>query len=259
MNGQQCARGTCTRVRDGGPYCRHHRELLRSTGMVGIYDTTAARDHLQSLYARGLSVDKVARQAGLAVSSVWRIGVGRSKRARAETLRKILALDIDTARARSVSSLGTRRRVQALVRIGWPYSELTRRTGLGATTLRKVIYRPRLTVGVAEKVAEVYRELAQRPGPSVRATTLAKRQGFLSPAAWGDEIDDPCARPNVSGYDESRVQAYMAGDRPDGLTRADRAEAAARLVNGGLTPLGAARALGTSAMRVREWLGVEAA
>lgn len=259
MKGKQCRRGTCTRVRDGGPYCRHHRELLRSTGMVGIYDTTAARRHLQALYARGVSVDKVAAQTGLGATSVWRIGSGKAKRARAETLRKILALDVDTATTRSVSALGTRRRVQALVRIGWPYSELTRRTGLGATTLRKVIYRERLTVGVAEKVAAVYRELAEKPGPSARATTLATRKGFLSPAAWGDDIDDPAARPNATGYDEDRVRAYLSGGRPAALTKADKAEAVSRLVDSGLTPLDAARAVGVREADVRVWLGAEAA
>jgi lambda repressor-like predicted transcriptional regulator len=196
MRGQKCIRPRCRRMQDSADYCRHHRNMLRTSGQAGLFDSAMAKHHILSLTARGVSLHRVARESGVGYSTVWRIVRGETTRARAATLRALMAAGVDRVRPGSAPAVGTRRRVQALIRIGWSYPLLTARTGLGQTTLRKVIYRQRISRELADRVAVVYAELENTPGPSVRAATVAASKGFAPPAAWDDDtIDDPRAKP----------------------------------------------------------------
>jgi len=115
--------------------------------------------------------------------------------ARAEQLRQ---LDILAGRARMVPILGTRRRVQALVAIGYTFGQISAELGVAHDVARSwaVMPRQRVFVRTAERVAEVYERLSMRPKTGWKADQqrrLAARRGWAPPLAW-DDIDTD-ARP----------------------------------------------------------------
>lgn len=97
-----------------------------------------------------------------------------------------------------VDATGTARRLQALNRIGWRFTDLAAR--LGCTyqnvALWAAMTSPRVDRTTATRVANLYRELAGTPGPSALAAQRAAAKGWHSPIAW-DNIDDPNEQPDL--------------------------------------------------------------
>jgi hypothetical protein len=107
-----------------------------------------------------------------------------------------------------IDSTGTRRRVQALQRIGWRAEDIA---ALGPWNAKDAVYeltkRPRVTRRNAAVVVAIYDQLSMKPGPSEETRRRAIRAGWPSPLAWDDDtIDDPDAQP---------ADAY----RPQGVVR----------------------------------------
>lgn len=169
-----------------------------------LVDSTPARDHIAALRAAGVGRREIARRARLARSVVNRLaGVDRSKpaaRVRPETLAAILAVTVDDlAPAAVVDALGTRRRLQALIAIGWTQTELADRTGLLLSTVNALVNERWANVqhGTHIRVGRVFDELSGTPGRSARARTMAARRGWTAPLTWDDDtIDDPAATPD---------------------------------------------------------------
>lgn len=94
----------------------------------------------------------------------------------------------------TVDATGSRRRLQALVALGWPI-HLEDRLSPHA---RRLTYSGQRTVhaDTAAAVRALYDELSMTPGPSSRSRQRAARKGWPVPLAWSDDsIDDPNARP----------------------------------------------------------------
>jgi transcriptional regulator with XRE-family HTH domain len=90
-----------------------------------------------------------------------------------------------------VPVLGTRRRMQALARMGWPQSEIGRRLGVDRSQIGQLVHgRDMVLAETAEKVAGLYRELAFQVGPSVRSRLHAERSAWPGPMDWADP-DNP--------------------------------------------------------------------
>lgn len=88
--------------------------------------------------------------------------------------------------ARTVPAHGTRRRVQALARIGWSIKWQAEQLGISQQNLssslhldRKVVFRDR-----HEAVTALYDRLCMTLGPSQNAAHRAARSGWPPPAAW---------------------------------------------------------------------------
>ena len=110
-----------------------------------------------------------------------------------------------------VEATGTRRRLRALVAMGWSFGHIGARLGESQPTVHRWTVRERLFASTAEKVRAVYDELSMTPGPSNRARLDARRKGWAVPLAWSDEdIDNPLARP--MGLRSAREPAHMNGD-----------------------------------------------
>jgi hypothetical protein len=153
-----------------------------------------------------------------------------------------------------VEVVGTRRRVQALSRIGWSQPEVCRRIDRHPTMLTTALSRGRITAATAFRVAEVYAELSPSEGPSEAARARAQRAGWAPPIAWEDvDIDDPQSRPNTTGYDEDAVRALLRGEAVD-CDRIDRCEAAARLAERGMSRQEIALLIGVNATTVGVYL-----
>lgn len=168
-----------------------------------LVDAAPARDHIAVLRAAGVGRREIARRSGVGVTVVNRLaGVDRNKpaaRVRPETLAAILSVTIDDRAPGSVlDATGTRRRLQALVAIGWTQTELANRTGILLSTVNalangrwgKVQHATHL------QVCRVFEELSGTPGPSTRSRLMATRRAWAPPLAWDDDtIDDPTADP----------------------------------------------------------------
>lgn len=105
-----------------------------------------------------------------------------------------------------VPSLGVRRRVQALVALGWSMAGLAGRIGVAKAHLNLLVAgRPTVTRALSERILAVYEELWNQAPPettrgeriaAARSRGLATRRGWAPPWAWDeDEWDDPEAAP----------------------------------------------------------------
>lgn len=144
-----------------------------------------------------------------------------------------------------IDGTGTRRRLQALVAIGWAAPEMARRLGVGQAVITRLYQQQRVNGKTAAAVRQLYDSLWSTPGPSWRSRYRAQASGWPPPQAWDDdEIDDPTARsrqgrlPTGKSRDdlnEVAVTAACNGKRGNGLTIADRREIVRRLHAQGLT------------------------
>jgi hypothetical protein len=132
-----------------------------------------------------------------------------------------------------VDATGSRRRIQALAALGWPYRRIAEVGGFESAQVYTLTRATVVHKDTAAKVAAVYDRLSmQVPRPSsstTRARKAAARKGWLPPLAWDDEtIDDPAAEPAMAEsediVDEVAVQRALSGDRPDTLHRAELIE-----------------------------------
>jgi DNA-binding CsgD family transcriptional regulator len=134
-----------------------------------------------------------------------------------------------------VDATGTRRRIQALARVGWSAVEIARRMGVTHATVSYWAARKTVRVATAETVRRLYDELSMIPGPSVKSQQYARSKGWPPPLAWSDEsIDDPAARPSGlrTDHEPRRINRDMEVEaRVMELTRAglSAAEIALRL------------------------------
>ena len=97
-------------------------------------------------------------------------------------------------------SIGTARRIRALVAIGYTQAELAREIGMHESWVCKLAKGDRAQVNSATvtRVTEVYNRLSMTPGLSDRARRHALRHGWPPPLAWEeDEIDDPAVKPHT--------------------------------------------------------------
>jgi len=99
----------------------------------------------------------------------------------------------------TISAKGTRRRVQALVAIGWPLAELGRRCGVTGQHLSVLARASRTRVETAEQITDLYEQLSMTLPPAstpmerrVRdgALAMAAREGWVPPLAWEDIDND---------------------------------------------------------------------
>lgn len=120
-------------------------------------------------------------------------------------------------RPRKVDATGTRRRVQALVAIGWSTRELSAMVDKSEGWIRQPLYgRQWVLTSTRDTIRDLYDRLHMTPGPSVRARNYAKRRGWVPPLEW-DNIDDPQENPFDPDFqvlvDEVLVQRALDGQR----------------------------------------------
>ncbi|NJQ04245.1 hypothetical protein [Streptomyces lonarensis] len=160
-----------------------------------------AQDHVAALLAAGWCQASISRASGVAPKSVYETAVRRNPTIARALADRILSVPIGTppAAGKYVSAAGTCRRVRALMAIGYPAQQLAADLGISIGALSNILNerRPAVLRPTADATAALYRQLALRPGPSRRARVIAQNRGWHGPLAWGDDIDDPAAEPEV--------------------------------------------------------------
>lgn len=109
-----------------------------------------------------------------------------------------------------VASVGTVRRYQALMALGYTGPQIAAECGVSVNSLRSIGYHGSALIrrGTALAVAEAYDRLCMtRPDGRYadRARSIAKSRGWLPPLAY-DDIDDPNEHPTI-GRDHSLYRA----------------------------------------------------
>jgi hypothetical protein len=221
-------------------------------------DARPVRNHIAALRAAGIGVEQIASLADMSLSRIRELAdPGPSDptvagRVRSRTAARILAIDIaDANRAphSRIDATGTRRRLQALITIGWAPQLLAAQLGRRPNSLTRSITSPSVTARTAQDVAALYERRSNAPPPrstgQQRATadaarTLAVAQGWQPPLAWDDIDTDPTPEPTPGtpppdDVDEIAIERALAGDGVgyDNLTPAEQHEVIRHLTERG--------------------------
>lgn len=174
-------------------YAKRH-QLRKLRGQTAYVDAARARTHIDTLLGAGWSVRSIGAASGVPASTVSRLRLGKQQTARPETILAVLRVRTDTQATETnhdgepfVSRVGTVRRIQALLYMGWRHEDLSARTGLRTACLLSQQGRW-VTRTTHDVMASLYRELSHVPGPSEATRGRARRLGYVGPAAW-DDID----------------------------------------------------------------------
>lgn len=263
------------------------RRRLQAYGRYdsGLVDVAPVREHLLFLSELGMGYKRVAEVAGVSTTAVRNILWGRQdsgprkgqmlKRVSAHTADAVLRVQPDTstlADGALVSSVGTHRRIQALVARGWSQSKLAARLNMGPSNFGTMLERDRVSVRTHRAVADLYDELwnvqPQREtwhdkAAYSRAVNYANARRWLAPLAW-DDIDADAEPPLVESVDgaidEVAVDLACAGEVVR-LTYAEQRAAITRLSGEGWSDSKIAERLRLaprSVLRIRGELGLPA-
>lgn len=188
-----------------------------------------------------------------------RCALGRAYHARkAAERRKAKALG--TFQLRTTDATGTRRRLEALMTLGYSSSEIGAGAGLSRHAIHQVM-RERATRVYrtnAAAIAAFYDQHWDKPAPESFASNyvqrLAAKRGYAPPLAWDDDtIEDPKAKPNVTAGEEvidwqaieRAIKHSVKGSRVK-LTKRERQAAIQTMALRGATATEIARRLGVS-------------
>jgi hypothetical protein len=230
-------------------------------------DAAPVRARIGQLREAGIGVDQIAKLAGTSTSHIRELAnPGQPDKppvhkVRPDTAQRILSIQATAANRAPRSHLdarGTRRRVQALVAIGWTHQLLAAQLGRTATNLKRSLASEQVTAHTAGQISDLYERLWDSRPPHATAQdraqidatrTGAREQGWLPPLAWEDIDTDPDPEPHdrhdrhdphrgdtdPDYLDEIAIELAVAGEgiRLDRLTPAEQDEVVRRLTNRG--------------------------
>ena len=250
---EKCRCTKCRAANNASQRQYQRRKAKQAFGQHEFYvDAEPVRQHVRALMDGGVGWHRIARLSGVPSGSVSRLLYGDSqgrppsRGLRPETARKLLAVTIDQAAdGARIDGTGTRRRLQALVAIGWSGSELMRRMGRIPTNFGFLVEGGQVKAHTARAVRELYEQLWNTAPPETsreekisasRSRRHASDRGWPPPMAWDDDTID---RPDVAhGPDQDEqpdhvaVERVLAGHRAK-LRHVDRVELARRVLESG--------------------------
>lgn len=194
------------------------------TGTHSYVDADLARTHVRRLLTV-LTVGQVEQRSGVHRTAI-RLLVGDwpgkppSRRISGKTHAALMAVRptrVGSEESGLVDATGTRRRLQALIALGWPANQLGRMIGASSCTVPRITNGDDVLVLVATRAAvmALYDDLSLTVPPEGRIRTLsrgiARRKGWVPPLAWDDDtIDDPSASPE--GYERKESKKHYRDD-----------------------------------------------
>ncbi|MDA3624281.1 hypothetical protein OU415_02465 [Saccharopolyspora sp. WRP15-2] len=176
--------------------CSFHYTKLHIAGGTRMVPAANTRRRIQELHDAGLTYQRISQLSGVTVECLRRIRQGQYARIRRRTAHAIASVPFTPTPARSVPSIGLRRRARALARLGWPFKTLDAEAGWYPGRLSQLMYEDTTAVADHEAVCSLYDRLYLTPGPSTRARKWAEARGWPAPFDWDDNaLDDPDAQP----------------------------------------------------------------
>lgn len=195
------------------------RKKAYGTSTTHKVDAEPVREHLKKLMNKGWGVRAISRETGMTTATLSAIVYGKngilSKTVTQITAATLLAFNPPFAREKrqgtstaNVDSLGSQRRLQALVALGFSLNWLAEYAGYGRSYFKAVLTQDRIGIDRARAVNEVYERLWNKNPLTetgmqkqivTKAKNMARRNGWVPPMAWDDgRIDDPKHQPAPS-------------------------------------------------------------
>lgn len=195
----------CERCIRAAYYANIRRAQGRARYGSNLIDRDPVAEHIAVLLAAGMSQSAIARAANVSVSTISYLHLGKTRSCMREKALRILAVQPHADSVSPRPATGTIRRVRALYAIGHGQGAIARATGLSESAVSHIASGMVATVSGATAVAvqRAYRELAVKAGASRKARARAAAQGWHGPMAWGDDIDNPDAQPDLDTGQEA--------------------------------------------------------
>ena len=219
---------------------RYESDRLRRNayGRSNLVDAEPVRQHIANLSEQGVGLKQITRLTGISGGVIAQIvyGITRadgtrrppSVRVRRDTATKILAVTTqDRALASRVDPVGTTRRLQALIALGWSVRRLADDHQLDRQALDRALAGAPVLARTAAAVRVMFDAIGDRRPPETtpleraaasRARNVARAHRWPSPADWDDDdLDDPYSpppagyRPEDCRYDGCAAPADAAG------------------------------------------------
>lgn len=213
-------------------YYRRRTAMLADGTWQRKVDISIIREHIEKLRAEGMTVASIARAANLSEQTVYCALNADRRWVQGGTGYPILAVQpAPTLPSNMAPAVGTTRRVRALVADGYSMSHLGRALDKPVQLIWEWAWAKHTMVAVdsAAAVRDLYDQLP-RPGTSVRARNMGRKNEWAPSLAWDDAtIDDPDATPNLGepargqDVDEVLVRRALDGHAPiDSLNDAEQ-------------------------------------
>jgi hypothetical protein len=214
---------------------RQRRKLVAYGRYVppDVVDAEPVRAHVRTISEYGIGLNRLAEVTGVSRSTLTGLmhGVGKGRRDQvqrhirrttAETLlavRPDLSLMADEA---VIPARGARRRLQALIRLGWSQRRLARHLEMSYGQLGFILHdTPGITVRMHHRIDGLFADLWDKIPPHQstgdlsaynRSVNYAKARGWHPPLAWDDiDLDDgPATVDRVP--DDDAVNRAIDGD-----------------------------------------------
>lgn len=137
-------------------YARERAAAIRRGEWNGLIDVAPIREHLLKLRAQGLGVRQVADIAGLNVTSLRRVRQGKSRRMRADTVARVLAVRAEPqvlADGQCIDAGPTKKLLAKLLDGGYTRTWIADQLGMAGHRLQ--VY-DRITVRNAGRIQRLY-------------------------------------------------------------------------------------------------------
>ncbi|MFI6510061.1 hypothetical protein ACIBCT_20850 [Streptosporangium sp. NPDC050855] len=187
-----------------------HRALMRERGLWKPHvEAEPARAHVRELREYGLSLAVIADLAGVTLRSLMYLMYGEPAAGKAPAVMMSAAnasklLEFWPTLEQmpdmvAVDAAGTKRRLQALIALGWSARALALRCGKPENEFIRVLGRQRILAVTARLVRDLYDELWNQPAPTAstgerisasHAHAMATRNRWPRPQDWDDELLD---------------------------------------------------------------------
>lgn len=154
-------------------------------------DISAVRAHLIMLREAGITKSQVCELTGLGIATVGRIINGRNTRGvvMKDTADKILSIKVSDAIPKGFFDITVyRRKLQALIAIGWSKKALSELLGVGESNVNEIVSKRRkfILAETARNVDELYEKISMKIGPCEKSKQIARNNCWLPPLAWDD-------------------------------------------------------------------------
>lgn len=221
-----CTRAGCGRRSLARKLCSAHYQqwVSRQKGygrFTSIYvDATPVLEHIESLLDTGIGIRTLAAASGISSRTLQRLLSRRNDSepvtVRSYTATALLAVrTVQPAPCALVDAIGTRRRLQALVAMGWPQKVIAHELGMVSTNIGRIVHgrSEKVTAAKASAVTDLYTRWEMTPGPSTRARALAIAHHWIPPLGWEEnDLDDPHATPVHASFLERTTRGLGSAD-----------------------------------------------
>lgn len=182
--------------------CKQYRARSYRHGVLRV-DAAPLVEKARRYAEAGWSRLEIAQHAGVSETTIVNLINGKLRRLNPDIAARLNALPTQPAERPGrgwMDATGTRRRGQALFRIGYTTQFMAAELNVHPESMSRILNGGvRFVPGAnVRKMNALYARQRWVPGPSITNRTKGLRRGWDGPLAWDDAtIDDPAARPDA--------------------------------------------------------------